>query len=220
MNQKNINMLSENHISWHIFLGIYCAVIFSHVPIKALLKPKPIEPSSTPTESLSDLDTSLAIERIQPALQGYIASITSHGDDGDDILQETNLFLWERKGDFEPGSNFKAWAFKVAYYKALGSRRDKVRRGECAFSEELTQRIATGAEAYFSRRPDKFAALEACLRKLKPEEHQLLQQKYFNSNFISDYARRTGQSAGTALRALSRIRFRLKSCIEQQLSKD
>ncbi|NWK57432.1 sigma-70 family RNA polymerase sigma factor [Verrucomicrobiaceae bacterium N1E253] len=181
------------------------------------MSPAPTNHAENQGKKLSDREFELAIKGIQRGLCGYIASITSHSSDRDDILQETNLFLWQRKNEFKSGTNFKAWAFKVAYFKAMGSRRDKVRRGEEVFSEDITQRIATGAESYFDNSPDKFPALENCLKKLKPEEYQLLQEKYFKGNTITDFSRRNKQSAGTLLKKLSRIRLRLRACIEQQL---
>jgi len=194
--------------------------IHSKSNVPSNLNPNPTKHAQNQGERLSDRDFELAIEGIQRGLCGYIASITNHSSDRDDILQETNIFLWQRKSEFKSGTNFKAWVFKVAYFKAMGSRRDKVRRGEEVFSEDITQRIAAEAETYFDNRPDKFPALENCLKKLKPEEYQLLQEKYFKGNTITDFARQNKQSAGTILRKLSRIRHRLKACIEQQLTRN
>mgnify|MGYP000113776971 CR=1 FL=1 len=40
-----------------------------------------------------------------------ITDIKMPGMDGvDDVLQETNVVLWEKRATFEPGTNFRAWA--------------------------------------------------------------------------------------------------------------
>lgn len=169
--------------------------------------------------TLSDRDLESNIEAIQGDLRGYIISLSGHSDDCDDVLQETNIFLWERKDDFKAGSNFKAWAFKVAYFKSMASRRDSIRRGEVVFSEAIAQRISSEAEAHFEHRPDKLTALGSCLKKLKSEEYQLLQEKYINRNSLTDFAQQIGKSSDAVHKAASRLRLGLKSCIEQQLLK-
>lgn len=86
------------------------------------------------------------IESMRPALKSYVISLLPQSDSCDDIVQETCLFLWEKRNDFTPDSNFKAWAFKAAWFKALSHRRDLQRRNIVTFSEDILQRIAETAD--------------------------------------------------------------------------
>jgi DNA-directed RNA polymerase specialized sigma24 family protein len=52
--------------------------------------------------------------------------------DARDVLLETNLVLWQKIGEFEPGSNFGAWARKIAYFQALAFLRDRKRKANSA----------------------------------------------------------------------------------------
>ena len=43
--------------------------------------------------------------RQQAALHAYIISLMPGIDGVDDVLQETNIVLWEKRKSFEPGTN-------------------------------------------------------------------------------------------------------------------
>ena len=46
--------------------------------------------------------------------------------DADDLLQETSLVLWEKFGQFRSGTDFYAWACKIAYFSVCNYRRRHV----------------------------------------------------------------------------------------------
>ncbi|NWK54512.1 sigma-70 family RNA polymerase sigma factor [Verrucomicrobiaceae bacterium N1E253] len=171
-------------------------------------------------QNLSQQEIESKIESVQSDLRGYIISLSGHSGDCDDILQETNLFLWERKDDFEVGSNFKAWAFKVAYFKAMAIRRDNIRRGEVVFSEDIAQRISAEAGNFFNQRPDTMNAMRVCLGKLSTDHLKLINVKYLQGKSLSSFALQTGKSVDAIHKSISRIRRALRSCIEKQLSEN
>jgi len=179
-------------------------------------QPSAVNGSEAPVLPDSDLET--FIKSIQGDLRGYIISLSGSGDDCDDILQETNIFLWERRTDFQQGSNFKAWAFKVAYFKTMASRRDRIRRGEVVFSEDIVQRISAEAGIHFSDRPDKISALRVCLGKLSSDDLKLIRVKYQQRKSLSSYALQMGKSIDSIHKSISRARLSLRSCIENHLS--
>jgi RNA polymerase sigma-70 factor, ECF subfamily len=50
------------------------------------------------------------IDRHQAALRACVISLMPGMDGGSDVLQETNLELWEKRPQLRPGTNFGAWA--------------------------------------------------------------------------------------------------------------
>lgn len=42
----------------------------------------------------------------QQTLYAYIRTLLPEADVASDVLQETNLMLWQRAGEFSPGSDF------------------------------------------------------------------------------------------------------------------
>lgn len=168
--------------------------------------------------SLSDQEIEAKIMCIQGDLRGYIISISGDSNDCDDILQETNLFLWNSRFEFKAGTTFKAWAFKVAYFKTMANRRDRVRRGEVVFSEEISQRISTEAALHFGSRPDQITALRHCLGKLTTDEMRLIELKYQQKKSLSSFALEVGKSFDSIHKNISRIRLKLRSCIDNYLT--
>ncbi|PQJ27627.1 hypothetical protein BSZ32_03355 [Rubritalea profundi] len=54
------------------------------------------------------------ITRIQSQLRAYIISLMPGASGAEDVLQETNLVLWEKRAKFEQGTNFRAWVCAIA----------------------------------------------------------------------------------------------------------
>ena len=50
----------------------------------------------------------------QRELYAFILSMLPNLTEADDVLQETNMVLWRKREEFEPGTNFGAWARTVA----------------------------------------------------------------------------------------------------------
>ena len=50
----------------------------------------------------------------QVRLRAYLSSLLYGGSDVDDVLQDVAALLWHKIGDYQPGTNFGAWACRVA----------------------------------------------------------------------------------------------------------
>ena len=149
-----------------------------------------------------------------------MASILGAWSDVDDLVQETNLVLVMKRDDFQAGSNFIAWAFRVAYFKAANWRRDRMREGRVVLSETAFQDIAAHAEAHFAEREPAFDALANCLKLLPPRERELVHAKYVLRQSLVDLARDLGCSANSLHKSLSRIRLALRNCVSQNLRRN
>ena len=168
---------------------------------------------------LDDAEFSERLADLRSAMRAYVISILPHPDAADDVVQETCLFLWERRDSFAPGTNFKAWAFKSAYFKALAQRREFQRNKVVTLSEEVIHRIAGAAEQRADHADQRMIALERCLRELPPQDLRLLQLKYVQRHSISDQAHALGVPPNRLHKILSRLRLALRHCIESRLSR-
>jgi RNA polymerase sigma-70 factor (ECF subfamily) len=160
-----------------------------------------------------------SLEAVQQPLLAYIISLTGNSSDSYDILQETNLFLWERRDEFEAGTSFKAWACRVAYFKTLAFRRDSQRRGEEFFREDILLHLAAQAPEQFADGDEKLEALRACLEGLRGADRELLMVRYASPDSLADFAHRIGRSAPAVHTAICRIRGLLRQCVERRLKK-
>ncbi len=86
----------------------------------------------------------------QPDIYLYLRSLVLDPDEASEILQEANLVLWEKRAEFQLGTNFRAWAFQIARYKLLrhqGQRRRACRCFSDALVDELLLEAADSAGA-------------------------------------------------------------------------
>lgn len=153
----------------------------------------------------------------QPKLYACILSLHPDRTAAHDILQETNLTLWHKAQDFEAGTNFLAWASRIARYHVLNYRR-KVKRDRLVFDdslfEELCERQANRAEDAV----EYAELLQKCLKKLPEEQYSLVAERYAPGGSVSAAATRRNQSAGSISQSLYRIREALLNCMSERLN--
>jgi hypothetical protein len=91
--------------------------------------------------------------------------------DVDDVLQNTNAVLWQKRAQFKEGTNFLAWSFKIARYQVKHQHGRAKRDGLLVFSDQLVDQIAETAPVDQSR-GRLLSALEGCLAKLTAEQRR------------------------------------------------
>ena len=159
------------------------------------------------------------ISRAQRALHAFIFSLVRHAADADDVLQETNLVLWRKCGQFQPGTDFLAWAFRVAHFQVLAHRKRKQRARE-HFDDELLAQLAAEAEERRTDFETRRQALAVCLQKLPQEHRALIAQRYEPEGCVNDMAAARGSTPKAVSELLRRIRRALLLCIEQTLVRE
>lgn len=156
----------------------------------------------------------------QWAIRCFIVSLMPGSPDVGDVLQETNLVLWRKRKRFELGTNFLAWASRIARYEVMHYR-DRVKRTKgVPFSDELIGVLADAAPAGASGQSHEalLAALDRCLEKLSDKQRELIAQRYTPGNTLEDHAMKIGTTAGSLRVALHRVRQTLKRCVENTLA--
>lgn len=136
----------------------------------------------------------------------------------EDLLQEVKLRLWEQFDEFEPGSDFGAWACTIARFMVLAHYKSQ-QRSRLRFSTETINLIAD----QFSRLPEadhRSDALVACLQQLTADARELLRRCYIDGQPIKQVAAETNQPLPGAYSAMSRIRRKLAACIEHRLAQE
>jgi RNA polymerase sigma-70 factor (ECF subfamily) len=151
----------------------------------------------------------------QPRLRGYMVSILGGGSEVDDLVQETNLVLLRKREAFRPGTNFMAWAFRIAYFKATTWRRDCRRENRLVISDALFHELVELAEQRFLEHEVPTSALTECLKLLSPRDQELVHVKYVEQRSLVDHAEAIGTSAQTLHKKISRIRLALRHCLRK-----
>jgi RNA polymerase sigma-70 factor (ECF subfamily) len=138
--------------------------------------------------------------------------------DAEDLYQQVALVLWEKFDQFIPGTDFGAWAIRVADLTIKNFLRGK-RRSKVLFSDEVMQRIveyqtATQPQQTMARTE----ALQGCLKRLSRSDRDLVERCYGSDSKIKEIADSLGRSAGAVYTSLCRIRQALLACIERALT--
>lgn len=181
-----------------------------------------MEPAGQQWMAEGDADEALTLEirALQAGLKEYVAGLLGGHDGVDDLVQETNLFLWERRGEFEPGSNFRAWALRVAWFKVMAERRDRARSGRVVFSEPMMELLMSRAEERAPEADRRLGALRHCLERTRPQDRRLLEWKYAKGASLTDLAESQGCAPTAIHKTISRLRLALRHCVEKRIKDD
>jgi len=113
-----------------------------------------------------------------PSLHNVAFWLARNSTDAEDLVQETILKALRGFGSFEPGSNFKAWIFRILRNSYLTSRSGLAARRTWSLDEELEEAAEFGSypESVIDRQTPEVnllrladqAALQAAMEQLPP----------------------------------------------------
>ena len=133
-----------------------------------------------------------------------------------DILQQANLVLLEKESGFSHGTDFFAWAARVAYFEVLADRRRRV-RDRHLFNDEMLSIVADKSSRVAGALDDRADALRDCLAALAAEQRDLLSRRYRPGGSVNEIAKSLGKTPGAVSAALHRLRNALLDCVEEKL---
>jgi RNA polymerase sigma-70 factor (ECF subfamily) len=152
----------------------------------------------------------------QSQLYAYVLTLLADTEAADDVLQETNLVLCRKANEFVEGTNFDAWAFRIARVQCLAYW--KVRsRDRLIVDDEVINQIATRAEQRLAEMDERQRALRKCLADLPVKQRELLETRYAEGGSIKQLAQRLGRPEPSLSQTLYRIRLALLNCVRGRL---
>ena len=157
------------------------------------------------------------LARCQRRVFVYAMSLLHDPNDAEDVLQETNIVLWKKFKEYEPGTDFARWACRIAHYEVLKVRRKKGQAG-LIFSDKFIDTLVAGCERTMCEWDDRREALRGCVDKLKDRDRNLVQCRYQPGATTRSVAVSLGRSVQGTRKSLLRIRSALLECIRRSLS--
>lgn len=152
----------------------------------------------------------------QDALAVYICILLG-GDStaAKDVLQETNIWLWQHAATFDPSkAPFIAWAKAQAYWKTLQYRRDAGREGRHLVYDQLTfESVAATLAEEPQEETDEMASLRRCLDRLSTEDRAFVEAHYFEGRTLSSLAEDARTTISAVKMRMARLRQRLGDCV-------
>jgi len=142
----------------------------------------------------------------------YVRSLVIDPDQASEIVQNTNLLLWEKREEFKTVRNFRAWAFQIARYKVSEYRAQIKRKGLC-FSDALIDQLALQAPQHAKVNADLVDELRRCITLLAAQDRELVGQRYTSLASCENIAKATGRPIRWVYNNLNRIRQELLECM-------
>ena len=160
-------------------------------------------------QSASEFDGELIA--LLPNLRAYARSLTGNPADADDLLQDTMVRLLGAADRFEPGTNFKAWAFTVLRNRFLNEYVSKRRR-----TQPLHELDADFA-AVLPRQSDglELHDLSRVFMQLGEEHRSILSLALGAQLSYGEVARIHGCAVGTVKSRVHRARIALARLLEE-----
>lgn len=151
-------------------------------------------------------------------LYAFIMTLVFSHQDAEEVFQNTSVVLWDKFHDFRPGSNFFAWASRIAYFEALNLF--KQQRRSPLLSEQAMESLASEATALSDQSTARIEALSECLARLAAADREMIQDRYFYQRAPKQIAELRSRSLDSIYRALSRIHNLLLNCVERTLARE
>jgi RNA polymerase sigma-70 factor, ECF subfamily len=155
----------------------------------------------------------------EPRVYGYIRSQVLQRADAEDLLQETAAVLWSKFDRFVAGSDFVAWACRIARFKVQHYHRGRG-RSRLLFSEQFLDAVADTTEVLSGDLRELEVALAGCMERLKDSDRDVMRRSYSADVSIGNLAAELGRPVGTIKDILARARRALYDCIRRSLGKD
>ena len=157
----------------------------------------------------------------QRNLHTFLLTLLPHEDDIDDLLQQVCLALWQKKDSYAPDRPFLPWAYAFARNHALKYLQQQSRdRQVTVFHGGLLERLAVAREAFDASADTRRQALAACLKQLRPEQRQLLEDRFAGTQTLKQLAAAAGVSAASLTMKLQRLRHALLKCVQHKLARE
>lgn len=154
---------------------------------------------------------------VQSRLYAYICTLLGEAASARDVLQDTNLALWDKAQDYDPARPFLPWAYRVAYIQVLAYRK-RCSRSRLLFDEQLVSELA---EQTLQRNDDLDQRLEAlgdCINKLTGPRKEIINCRYLRGESVDGIAERLHKAPNVVAASLYRIRKTLLDCIESKIA--
>lgn len=153
----------------------------------------------------------------QRAVYAHLYALLTNVSDVEEVFQTTCVVLLDKADQYQEGTDFRAWATRVAELEAYNYRRRQQTERQ-RFSDALVETLADQRTAMTDELTLRAAALRQCMQKLPVADRDLVQQRYAGRTTTKQLAERLGRSVEGLYKSIQRVRGALRQCIERSLA--
>ncbi len=151
----------------------------------------------------------------QRKIYAYILKLVLNGHDADDLLQETTSVMWKKINTFIPGSNFLAWALRIAHFNIL---RYRARKPLLILDDEVFDGLHKLEFRQSDLTQNYLSYLQDCLKKMTDQDYQMVTLRYINNLKVKQIAELTNRTTQSLYRTIGRIHSNLLHCVRHKMA--
>jgi RNA polymerase sigma-70 factor (ECF subfamily) len=155
----------------------------------------------------------------QQAVWRIAAALLRDRDATEALVQQVFVDAYFHLDQYAPGTDFGAWIRTIARNALRKDLRSAVRedRRLATYRRRLAERLRAEAAGTRDDSEEYVAALRGCRELLPPRDAELVRMRYENGLSFEAIAKAQRQSPEAVQRMISRIRCRLRECIQTKL---
>ncbi len=148
------------------------------------------------------------------------ASYSRSTAEAEELTQEVFLKLWQNLHQYRPGSNFMAWAWRVARNLVIDSHRRARKEREAAWLEpEVLDRLpALDDPEEDAQRRQRLRMVAVALRHLEPELSEIVIMRDLAGLSYQEIAAALELPLGTVKSRLNRARLELTDAVRRRMN--
>ena len=155
--------------------------------------------------------------REQRRLYQFTVTLLANDADADDLFQETSMAIWQAFGQYQPGTDFYAWARQVAYHRILNHWRQQ-NRGVRYLDPDVLELVVLEAEGEDDSVELPLGALLDCVKRLSRDDQHLIQRCYADNASGRQLSDELQRPVNSIYKSLGRIRRALLECTERAMA--
>ena len=159
------------------------------------------------------------LTRDQRRILLFIYTLVPNWTEAEEVLQNTNLVLWRKFGEFQLGTSFYAWACSVAHFEVL-KWRERQARDSRTLSSEFIHEIGNELLRQGDLIERRHQALAGCLDKLRDRDRRLILLRYSDGATTQSVAEQLDRPIKSIYAAVNRIREALLECINRTIAQE
>lgn len=145
---------------------------------------------------------------------------TANPELADEVAQDVFVTAWEKRAQYNEGSNPRAWLMTIARSRIMDVRRREDRNHRHLrdlVRHELLRHAAQWTQEDIHHAEQRAKAVQTCLQEVPPEHTELIRLVYGEECSTEDAAEILGIQPTTCRKRLSRLYQSLRACAEQRM---
>ncbi|WP_197440048.1 sigma-70 family RNA polymerase sigma factor [Calycomorphotria hydatis] len=177
---------------------------------------KSLSPAATAV-SQQQADFLSYFDEVRTDLRSYVGALVLHTSDADDLFQELSLTLWSKFDEFDQEQSFLNWSRTFAFNAARNYWRKRKRQRRGYIDSEFLKQLSSTYKRQSEYLELRYDFTMQCIGELPPKDQEILRSFHESRVPVAQLAKLFKKPVGTICSQLSRLRERIRRCVEGKL---